>query len=917
MRQGDLQKGFPATLYTDITANIEGLTGVPEGSIAYSTDDNKFGSYDGAAWTWLSSGVAISLDANADTLLSLAAGVIGLDTQAAHKVLIGRVDAGADTVPTWRVLAAADIPDLSATYEPHTAFLTSIGALGTAANKMIYTTAENVAAETDITADARLLLADADVPRLSTENTWTGAQGINLAAGEALIVRDASGNKKFSLAWSTNVVTLDVFSPEPTNEISNGTFETDLTGWSAAWTYLLRDLFTTDRAAGAVNGTASEPGPGGNRIATDTNSKISIASGLLTFATGAANNDGVWLTTSVARAYKNTLVWKVTPSDTNGIIRVGWDSNTSGSINDALVFDASGVLKIIPNGGTAITVGAYTATTYYVAAEMRATGIYWYIYGGAFAKWQLLWITAAGTGAGYGAVQAGSATSVFTADFMHAIAGLGFAPLCYDTFTRADGAIGSSETTGPDGQTTPSLSWTGGAISSNKNVITPSLGSELLTNGDMSSSTGWTFLSAGWAIGSGVLTATTVGRYTEARQGVSNSSTTGQWYQGTVDVSGVSSGDFQYQVAGMLSTSNITNGAITRTVRSSGTTAYPFDVKATVEGQSAVFDNASLKPLTLSSLFSTVSTSDTDVVVSSDVTMTAGTQAGIVTNLDSTSSPANLLIAYHDGVYVKLDKNVGGTYTNLISAVATYGAGYTLRVITYTSSGSLKVRVYYNNALIGSEQTVSDAGIISNTKHGLFSTYSGNSFDNFLLARGTGGEYADIPVDELTITRDTGTKRNGTASMKCVAGGNNANAVYSLNVGDTQEYTFYCYAYTGGGAVTAADVQLWYDGAILETTITVDSGGWYKLTGTLTGVASAKDFGLRVMAGKTVYVDDVTLQAGTGDATTIKILNSGTGVASLEVEGNIKQTAPPVLALGSDADDIIAALQAIGLVTES
>jgi hypothetical protein len=28
--------------------------------------------------------------------------------------------------------------------------------------------------------------------------------------------------------------------------------------------YLLQDEFTTDRAAGAVNGTAAEPGPGGN-----------------------------------------------------------------------------------------------------------------------------------------------------------------------------------------------------------------------------------------------------------------------------------------------------------------------------------------------------------------------------------------------------------------------------------------------------------------------------------------------------------------------------------------------------------------------------------------------------------------------------------------------------------------------------
>jgi len=165
-------------------------------------------------------------------------------------------------------------------------------------------------------------------------------------------------------------------------------------------------------------------------------------------------------------------------------------------------------------------------------------------------------------------------------------------------------------------------------------------------------------------------------------------------------------------------------------------------------------DDLSVKPLTLSSLFSSVSTSDADVIADANVTLTAGTQAGLVTNLDSTSTPANFLIAYHDGTNVKLDKNVAGTYTNLISAAATYSAGATLRVITYTSSGSLKVRVYYNNALVGSEQTVSDAGIISNTKHGLFSTYSGNTFDNFTLwARGTGNEYVNLPDTDLTATR--------------------------------------------------------------------------------------------------------------------------------------------------------------------
>jgi hypothetical protein len=52
MRKGDLQLGTPDALYKGAKAAIEALSGVPEGAIAYATDSNEFGSYDGSAWTW-------------------------------------------------------------------------------------------------------------------------------------------------------------------------------------------------------------------------------------------------------------------------------------------------------------------------------------------------------------------------------------------------------------------------------------------------------------------------------------------------------------------------------------------------------------------------------------------------------------------------------------------------------------------------------------------------------------------------------------------------------------------------------------------------------------------------------------------------------------------------------------------------
>jgi lysophospholipase L1-like esterase len=54
--------------------------------------------------------------------------------------------------------------------------------------------------------------------------------------------------------------------------------------------YLFRDLFTTDRAAGAVNGTAAEPGVG-TRTVVDTAGQLSIAGGALTIGAAAGDLD--------------------------------------------------------------------------------------------------------------------------------------------------------------------------------------------------------------------------------------------------------------------------------------------------------------------------------------------------------------------------------------------------------------------------------------------------------------------------------------------------------------------------------------------------------------------------------------------------------------------------------------------------
>lgn len=722
---------------------------------------------------------------------------------------------------------------------------------------------------------------------LSSTLNVAGLTTIASTAGSDALQLTSSGNKVLGLSTNTNYATFDLLNSttEPTNKLSNSGFETDLTNWSEVPSYTLNDQFTTDRAAGSVNGTLATDGVN-TRTVVDTESKLSISSSQLSIAGGKTSpawGDPQISYPSVSRVAGKIFYGKMNMSSTNQGGIIGFGRETSGYDAGTIYFASGGDIYYYEN--ILAKVGTYSGSTdYQTAVVLRSTGAYHFIKGGAYTNWTLLFPSQ-----GYVVTplypNIKSYNAAFTADNIRIPTATWLpTPLAYDTFTRSDGAIGSSETTGPDGQTTPSLAWTGGAISSNKLVITPTLGSDVVVNGDFDTDSDWT-KGTGWSIGSGVATHAAGSE----SQLIQANLITDTWYQGEATISRYVAGNSLFRLGSTkIATMNAAQSYLsTGRANNSNTNIYGYSA---FDGD---VDNIIVKPLTLSSLFSSVSTSDSDVIASADVTVTAGTQAGLVTNLDSTSSPANFLIAYHDGTYVKLDKNVGGTYTNLINTAATYSAGATLRVITYHSdANTLKVRVYYNNAMIGSEQTVTDAGIISNTKHGLFSTYLGNSFDNFtLFARGSDGEYGEAPFEELTVSRDTTTKYAGTASAKLVAGGTAGNYLQSVNVGDTSTYSLIAYAYTDGSAVTTDDVNLYYDTAEIATSFTPMGGtGWYKLTGSFTGVASAKDYGVRVKAGKTVYIDNMKVQQGTATTQTMYVTNSGTGVTNLNVQGLINGT---------------------------
>jgi hypothetical protein len=278
-----------------------------------------------------------------------------------------------------------------------------------------------------------------------------------------------------------------------------------------------------------------------------------------------------------------------------------------------------------------------------------------------------------------------------------------------DNFLRADGAIGNGWT---------GASWT---IVSNAVINTPALGSDLAVNGTFAVDANWT-KGTGWTIASGVATHTGAsgGGITQAILTANN------WYRIDWTLSNWSAGAFFGRPGNQVQKGRAANGTYVDALFTTGSTA---GIVAGSNGAGDV-DNVSFKQITLTDLFIARNFARADVDISVKGTSAGGPVWGVVLNLDSTSSPANYVAALHDGTNAYLIKCVAGTITQLISVAATYSAGTALRV---TKTGTT-YQLFYNAVQRGSDTTISDAGVISNTLHGMVNSYSGNTLDDFSIA---------------------------------------------------------------------------------------------------------------------------------------------------------------------------------------
>jgi len=278
----------------------------------------------------------------------------------------------------------------------------------------------------------------------------------------------------------------------------------------------ISDEYTTARSAGAVNGTACEPGVD-TRTIVDTEGKITIADGKLVCAGGAATpvsgDPGDWLTTAITRAPGVIGACKIIPVDVSTSVMFGFDTNKSGVIGGNafyLIADAIRLYSSATSGPTILIPIDNAETT--MAVILRADGAFFFIKLST-GYWKLVGATNTNNIA---ALYLGIAVKsmAFTKDWMRkAFLKWLPTPVISDGFTAADATsndgrlsdgLGHAEgVAGGIGSGGGGVAWSGssGAIQLNRLVITPGLEHNAVTvsNADVTVETA--FSRASGAIG--------------------------------------------------------------------------------------------------------------------------------------------------------------------------------------------------------------------------------------------------------------------------------------------------------------------------------------------------------------------------------------------------------------------------------
>lgn len=182
--------------------------------------------------------------------------------------------------------------------------------------------------------------------------------------------------------------------------------------------------------------------------------------------------------------------------------------------------------------------------------------------------------------------------------------------------------------------------------------------------------------------------------------------TPGTWYQFQVDFK-INSGSAKLRLLDSTSSTNTYSPTLSNTDFATQTMcvlAHSIDhrilLSAFGTGQVATLDNLSLKPLTLAQMLA-VRNYGAQKAVAASLTMTSGLPGGVVTRYSNSS---NFISCYHDGVNLRLETVIGGTWTTKINTASTYVAGATIEIRWADANTA---QAWYNGAQVGTNQDVS------------------------------------------------------------------------------------------------------------------------------------------------------------------------------------------------------------------
>ena len=119
-----------------------------------------------------------------------------------------------------------------------------------------------------------------------------------------------------------------------------------------------------------------------------------------------------------------------------------------------------------------------------------------------------------------------------------------------------------------------------------------------------------------------------------------------------------------------------------------------------------------------------------DTVLCKIASLRTGTHVGVMGWVDSIAK-TNYIIAFHDGVNVRMLKCVAGSLSTLVNVPTAFVTNANLEI--RRPSGN-NFEVWYDGVKVGLTQTINDASIINNTNAGILSTYTANRISEMRIA---------------------------------------------------------------------------------------------------------------------------------------------------------------------------------------